>query len=143
MVRIPREKRRGSKIKASLSRAPKRLKLRGRVQGSILDANEGLQFLLCSIHTLFSLFSHQHQIDCALNYSLAIGYYLRTRRLHQAFTTVPLPGNRNGQYPHSSLHLLHISTALGRGHVPLAHVSTSRQKHQLTTTDEALWRGKR
>lgn len=44
LVRIPREKRRGSKIKASLSRAPKRLKLRVRVQGSIPDANEGLQF---------------------------------------------------------------------------------------------------
>lgn len=43
------EETRESKIKASLSRAPKRLKLRVRVQGSIPDANEGLQFLLCSI----------------------------------------------------------------------------------------------
>lgn len=92
MVRIPREKRRGSKIKASLSRAPKRLKLRVRVQGSIPDANEGLQFLLCSIHALLGLFSHQQQIDCVLDYSLTSDKYLRTRRHHPAFTTVPLSG---------------------------------------------------
>lgn len=59
-----REERRGSKIKASLSRAPKRLKLRVRLQGSKPDANEGLQLLLCSIHAVLSLLSHQQQIDC-------------------------------------------------------------------------------